>query len=275
MIKVRQRNSLLAHTSPRIKRCAVVGGRAMPASEKSANSSTQDGYKPNEVHRCSSSRCALCPKLTTGSSFSTLAKQKKNGHLDIKIKHCSYHGILKNQAWLRLGVRWCAKSRLAAPPRLQIMLILRDSVHLWRCVGTLTSPHGKWVDVDRILLDGWACSLVCLPLAQPTWKEHCQGRLSGWTNRGGGAWSGTKIAVASLLETSFACPGQNQRDNEKGCAKSSTESDEVRTGWTNQHACAQRKHYFVSSGVMWSGYKWRRRDNISTYCTGANVLLEI
>ena len=35
-----------------------------------------------------------------------------------------------------------------------IVVILRDSAHRWRCVGTLTSPHGKWVYVDRILLDG-------------------------------------------------------------------------------------------------------------------------
>ena len=41
-------------------------------------------------------------------------------------------------------------------------------------------------------------------------------------------WNKDRSGQLALLETSFACPGQNQRDNEKGCAKSSTESDEVR-----------------------------------------------
>ena len=49
----------------------------------------------------------------------------------------------------------------------------------------------------------------------------------------------------------------------------------MKTEWKNQYACMQRKQYFVSSGVMWSSYKWRRRDNVSTDCTAANVLLEM
>ena len=95
MRKVKQRNSILTRTSPRIKRCAVVDGRAMPASEKSANSSTQDGYKPEELHRCSSSRCALCPKLTTGSSVSTPLTGRKyqvvgDSHMSCNSRHVVY-----------------------------------------------------------------------------------------------------------------------------------------------------------------------------------------
>ena len=43
-------------------------------------------------------------------------QKKRPLRLCIKSKHCSYHGILKNQAWLLFGVQRCAKSRPAAPP---------------------------------------------------------------------------------------------------------------------------------------------------------------
>ena len=43
-------------------------------------------------------------------------QKKRPLRLCIKSEHCSYHRILKNQAWLRFDVQWCAKSRLAAPP---------------------------------------------------------------------------------------------------------------------------------------------------------------
>ena len=67
----------------------------MPASEKSANSSTQDGYKPDEVHRCSSSRCVLCSKLMTGSSFSSSLTGRKyqvvcDSHMSCDSRHVVY-----------------------------------------------------------------------------------------------------------------------------------------------------------------------------------------
>ena len=43
-------------------------------------------------------------------------QKKRPLRLCIKSKHCSYHGILKNQAWLCFGVQRCAKSRPVAPP---------------------------------------------------------------------------------------------------------------------------------------------------------------
>ena len=73
-MKVRQRNSILAQTSPRIKRCEVVGGRAMPASEKSANSSNQGGYKPDEVHVNKQSQCWL--SRAQSHNFVLQAKRK-------------------------------------------------------------------------------------------------------------------------------------------------------------------------------------------------------
>ena len=42
--------------------------------------------------------------------------KKRPLRLCIKSEHCSYHGISKNQAWLRFGVQWCAKSQPATPP---------------------------------------------------------------------------------------------------------------------------------------------------------------
>ena len=95
MMKLRQRNSILAQTSPRLNRSALVGTGAMPASEKSANSSTQDGYKPNEVHRCSSSRCALCPKLKAGSMFSSSLTGRRyqvvcESHMSCDSRHVVY-----------------------------------------------------------------------------------------------------------------------------------------------------------------------------------------
>ena len=91
----KKRNSILAHTSPRIKRCAVVGDRVMLPSEKLANSSTQDSYNPNEVHRCSSSRCALCPKLKTGSTFRSSLTGREyqvvcNSHMSCDSRHVVY-----------------------------------------------------------------------------------------------------------------------------------------------------------------------------------------
>ena len=67
----------------------------MPASEKSANSSTQDGYKPNKVHRCSSIPCALCPNLTTGSSSSSSFTGRKyqvvcDSHMSCDSRHVVY-----------------------------------------------------------------------------------------------------------------------------------------------------------------------------------------
>ena len=44
----------------------MVGDRVMLTSEKLTNSSAQDSYNPKELHRCSSSRCTLCPKLKGG-----------------------------------------------------------------------------------------------------------------------------------------------------------------------------------------------------------------
>ena len=98
-MQVRQRNSILAHTSPRIKRFVVVGGRAMHASEKSAKSSTQDGYKQDEVHRCSSSLCALCPKLATGSSFSSSLTGRKyqvvcDSHMSCDSRHVALVSLI-------------------------------------------------------------------------------------------------------------------------------------------------------------------------------------
>ena len=70
MMKVRKRNSILAHASPRIKRRALlVGAGVMPTFEKLTNNSICDGYNPRQVHCCSSGRCGLCPKLNTGSTF--------------------------------------------------------------------------------------------------------------------------------------------------------------------------------------------------------------
>ena len=56
---------------------------------------TQDGYKPDEVHRCSSSRCALCPKLTTGSSFGSSLTGRKyqvvcDSHMSCDSGHVVY-----------------------------------------------------------------------------------------------------------------------------------------------------------------------------------------
>ena len=88
----KKRNSILAHTSPRIKRCAVIGDRVMLPSEELANCSTQDSYNPNEVHRCSSSRCALCRKLKTGSTFRSSLTGREyqvvcNGHMSCDSRH--------------------------------------------------------------------------------------------------------------------------------------------------------------------------------------------
>ena len=69
MMNVRKRNSILAHASPRIKRRALVGAGVMPTFKKLINNSIRDGYNPRQVHCCSSSRCGLCPKLNTGSTF--------------------------------------------------------------------------------------------------------------------------------------------------------------------------------------------------------------
>ena len=84
-----------SHVAQDKKVCGGIGGRAMPASEKSANSSTQDGYEPDEVHRCSSSQCALCPKLTTGSSFSSSLTGCKyqvvcDSHMSCDSRHVVY-----------------------------------------------------------------------------------------------------------------------------------------------------------------------------------------
>ena len=43
-------------------------------------------------------------------------QKKRPLRLCIKSEHCSYHGISKNQAWLRFGVQRCAKSRPVVPP---------------------------------------------------------------------------------------------------------------------------------------------------------------
>ena len=42
-------------------------------------------------------------------------QKKRPLRLCIKSEHCSYHGISKNQAWLRFGVQRCAKSRPVVP----------------------------------------------------------------------------------------------------------------------------------------------------------------
>ena len=141
----------------------------------------------------------------------------------------------------RLG--WMCTSQLD-----RVVSWSRRQAHRWRCVGTLTSPHRKWVYVDRILLAGWACSWsVFLWHSPPSRKEHCQGRLTGWTNRRGGAWSGTKIAAASLfcwkrlLCVLVKIKGTTSR------AVPRVALSLMKSGWKNQHACAQRKHTFVSS----------------------------
>ena len=41
--------------------------------------------------------------------------KKRPLRLCIKSEHCSYHGISKNQAWLRFGVQRCMKSRPVVP----------------------------------------------------------------------------------------------------------------------------------------------------------------
>ena len=73
----------------------------------------------NQVIMSSNVTCmnVIVLKAKLGSRSATLAKKKKRPlRLCIKSEHCFYHGISKNQAWLRVGVQWCAKSRLAAPP---------------------------------------------------------------------------------------------------------------------------------------------------------------
>ena len=118
--------------------------------------------------------------------------------------------------------------------------------------------------------------LVCLPLAQPAITKGALSRKIDQLNeqaRRHLVWDKDRSGQLALLETSFVRPGQNQRDNEKDCANSSTESDKVRMEKSACMRAAQTN--FVSSGVVWSGYKWRRRDNVSTDCTGANVLLKI
>ena len=54
--------------------------------------------------------------LETVASYYPGQKKKRPLRLCIKSEHCFYHGISKNQAWLRFGVQWCVKSRLAATP---------------------------------------------------------------------------------------------------------------------------------------------------------------
>ena len=81
----------------------------MPASEKSANSSTQDGYKPDEVHRCSSSRCALCSKLTAGSSFSSsLTGRKYQVVCDSQMSCDSRHVVYLISSW-QCGFQYVGK----------------------------------------------------------------------------------------------------------------------------------------------------------------------
>ena len=95
MMKVRKRNSILAHASPRIKRRALVGAGVMPTFEKLTNNSIRDGYNPRQVHCCSSGRCGLCPKLNTGSTFKSSLTGREylvicNSHLSCDSKHVVY-----------------------------------------------------------------------------------------------------------------------------------------------------------------------------------------
>ena len=70
-----------------------------------------------EVDRSATFAEVATPKVLHDMTISLcLAKKKRPLRLCIKSKHCSYHGILKNQAWLRFSVQRCAKSRPAAPP---------------------------------------------------------------------------------------------------------------------------------------------------------------
>ena len=54
------------------------------------------------------------PQNTKRSTYYP-GQKKRPLPLCIKSEHCSYHGISKNQAWLRFGVQRCAKSRPVVP----------------------------------------------------------------------------------------------------------------------------------------------------------------
>ena len=90
-------------------------------------------------------------------------------------------------------------------------------------MGLRGSDFARWVSL----------LLVCLPLAQPAITKGALSRKIDRLNeqtRRRLVWSKDRSGQLALLETSFVRPGQNQRDNEKDCAStsSSTESDEVR-----------------------------------------------
>ena len=70
---------------------------------------------PARAWRLSSQLLIACSVLGTELYFYYPGQKKRPLRLCIKSEHCSYHGISKNQAWLRFGVQRCAKSRIAAP----------------------------------------------------------------------------------------------------------------------------------------------------------------
>ena len=96
--------------------------------------------------------------------------------------------------------------------------------------------------------------LVCLPLAQPAITKGALSRKIDRLNeqaRRRLVWNKDRSGQLALLETSFVRPGQNQRDNEKDCANSSTESDEVRM---EKSACMRAAHLnILLSAQEWCG----------------------
>ena len=89
-------------------------------------------------------------------------------------------------------------------------------------MGLRGSDFARWVSL----------LLVYLPLAQPAITKGALSRKIDRLNeqaRRRLVWNKDRSGQLALLETSFVRrPVQNQRDNEKDCANSSTESDEVR-----------------------------------------------
>ena len=111
----------------------------------------------------------------------------------------------------------------------------------WK-MGLRGSDFARWVSL----------LLVCLPLAQPAITKGALSRKIDLLNeqaRRRLVWNKDRSGQLALLETSFVRPGQNQRDNEKDCANSSTESDEVRMEKSACMRAAQTYFCQLRSGV--------------------------